>query len=150
MARVNRFPKMAALQKFRALKLGYDEKTAEAIGIAEALKYAIFKNLSKYRRGIEREREKPEKKEIYEKLDWETFKTFQLAAKDGLPFVGGKVETPEDYRKAVFGKFGEDVGKRIEEWAHRIIESTPREYLEDERKFFNYVWKPHRDDPIEY
>ncbi len=148
---VNRFPKMAAIQKFRALKLGYPPDLAEAIGIAEALKYAIFKNLSRYRKGIEKEaKEKPEKKELYEKLDWETFKTFQLAAKDGLPYVAGKVETPEEYKKAVFGKFGEEVGKRIEEWARRIIEGTPEEFLKDERKFFNYVWKPHRDDPIEY
>jgi len=44
--KINRFPKMAALQKFRALKLGFDLPTAEAIGIAEATKYAIFKNLS--------------------------------------------------------------------------------------------------------
>ncbi len=29
---VNRFPKMAAIQKCRALKLGYPEETAGAIG----------------------------------------------------------------------------------------------------------------------
>ncbi len=48
MPNVNRFPKMAALQKYRALKLGYPEDLAEAIGIAEALKYAIFKRLAQY------------------------------------------------------------------------------------------------------
>ncbi len=35
---INRFPKMAAMQKFRAMRLGFDEVLAEAIDIAEATK----------------------------------------------------------------------------------------------------------------
>ena len=78
--KVNRFPKMAALQKFRALKLGYPEELAEAIGIAEAVKYAIFKNLYRFRKeGKTEEAEKlaPEYGLEKEKLDWETFKLFK-------------------------------------------------------------------------
>ena len=150
--KVNRFPKMAALQKFRALKLGYPEELAEAIGIAEATKYAIFKNLHLYKRqGREEEAENlaPEYGSEKEKLDWKTFEVFKLAAKDGKPYVGGKVLTAKDYRRKVIERWGEEVGKRIEEWAKGIIEQTPEELLKNEQKFFNKVWKPHRDDPIE-
>ncbi len=143
---------MAALQKFRALKLGYPEELAEAIGIAEATKYAIFKNLHRLRKaGKEEEVEKlaPEYGSEKENLDWKTFETFKLAAKDGKPFVGGKIYTAEDYRRQIFKRWGEEGGRKIEEWAKRIIEETPEELLKNEQKFFNKVWKIHRDDPVE-
>ncbi|NPA58762.1 MAG: hypothetical protein GXN94_05665 [Aquificae bacterium] len=146
--KVNRFPKMAALQKYRALKLGYPEELAEAIGIAEALKYAIFKRIAQSDKKYE-EAEEKKKAETEKELDWETFKTFKLAAVEGMPFVGGKVETPQDYRKAVFDRFGEEGGRKIEEWAKGIIEKTPESYLTNEQKFFKQVWVPHRDEPIE-
>ena len=144
---VNRFPKMAALQKFRAIKLGYPEDLAEAIGIAEALKYAIFKRRSYSERKYRREEEQREKKEI--PLDWDTFKIFRLASYKGKPFVAGKVETQENYKKEIFGKWGEKTGKKIENWAKSIIGKVPEEYLRDEQKFFKKVWVPHRDDQIE-
>ena len=150
--KVNRFPKMAALQKFRALKLGYPEELAEAIGIAEAVKYAIFKNLYRFKKeGKTEEAEKlaPEYGSEKEKLDWETFKLFKLAAKNEKPYVGGRIYTSKDYKRKIFDRWGEEGGKKIEEWAKRIIETTPEELLKNEQKFFNKVWKPHRDDPIE-
>ncbi len=146
MPRVNRFPKMAALQKFRAMKLGYPEDTAESIGIAEALKYAIFKRIAHSGKRYRELEEKKKKPEI--SLDWETFRTFGLASHRGKPFVGGKILTPEDYRKAVLYRWGE-TGRRIESWAKSIIDLVPEEYLRDERKFFKEVWVPHRDEPIE-
>jgi hypothetical protein len=150
--KVNRFPKMAALQKFRAIKLGYPIDLAEAIGIAEATKYAIFKNLhTLQRKGKQEEADKlaPEYGSQKEQLDWKTFEIFKLAAKDGKPFVGGKVYTPEDYKRKVLQRWGIKGGKLIEEWAKKVIEQTPEELLKNEQKFFNKVWKPHRDDPIE-
>ncbi len=146
MPKVNRFPKMAALQKYRALKLGYPEDLAEAIGIAEALKYAIFKKLAHSERKYHEEEEKKKKEEM--NLDWDKFKIFKLASYNGLPFVAGKVETPEDYKKEIYFKWG-DTGKKIEEWAKHIIEKVPEDYLKNEQKFFKEVWVPHRDDPIE-
>ena len=144
---VNRFPKMAALQKYRALRLGYPEDLAEAIGIAEALKYAIFKRLAHSERRYRQEEEKRKKKE--EHLDWKTFKTFKLAAYNGWPYVAGKVETPEEYQKNIFWRFGEEGGKKIEQWAENIIKKVPKDYLKNEQKFFREVWVPHRDDPID-
>ncbi|BCD68449.1 hypothetical protein [Nitratiruptor sp. YY09-18] len=144
---INRFPKMAALQKFRAIALGFDEEIAEAIGIAEATKYAIFKNLS-YKRRKEKEQEFVTKKLKItpENLDEETFAIFKLQALNGLPFVGEKTYTREDYKRAVFMKFGKETGKKIEEWAKNIIDSCDKALLENEQKFFNECWKPHRDE----
>ena len=146
--KINRFPKMAALQKFRALRLGYPEDLAEAIGIAEALKYAIFKKIAQY--GLKRYREEEEKRKKEDvSLDWNTFKTFKLASYKGWPYVAGRVETPEDYKKEIFFKRGEKTGKKIEEWAEKIIKKVPEEYLKNEQKFFREVWVPNRDEPIE-
>ena len=144
--KINRFPKMAALQKFRALRLGFDLDIAEAIGIAEATKYAIFKNLS-YKKRIAKEKEEVFKEYQGKKeLDDKTFEIFKLQALDGLPYVGGKVYTSDDYKRAVFLRFGEEIGKKIEEWAKNIIDNCDEEVLKKETKFFNECWKPHRDE----
>ncbi len=110
MVKVNRFPKMAVLQKYRAFKLGYPEDLVEAIGIAEALKYAIFKRIAQYGRKYKEEEEK--KKKSQESLDWETFKTFGLAAYKGLPFVAGKVKTLERLQKRNLRKAGREDRKK--------------------------------------
>ncbi len=145
---INRFPKMAALQKYRALALGFPEPIAEAIGIAEATKYAIFKNLS-YRGRKAKEEEFVEKKMPKKELDETTFALFKLQALDGLPFVGNRVYTQEDYRRAIFMRWGDEVGKKIEEWARNIVHNCDEELLKNEQKFFNECWKPHRDeDPL--
>jgi len=100
--KINRFPKMAALQYKRALKLGFDEEIAKAIGIAEATKYAIFKNLSYKKRAV-KEKETVQKEYQGKKaLDEETFKIFKLQAVDGLPIVGDKIYTSEDYERYLF------------------------------------------------
>ncbi len=150
--KVNRFPKMAALQKFRALRLGYPLEEAEAIGIAEATKYAIFKNLQRAKRsGKTEEVDKvaPEYGSLREKLDWKKFEPFKMASKGGKPFVGGKTFTARDYRQKVLTRWGEKGGELIESWAKQIIENTPEELLKNESKFFNKVWKVHRDEPLE-
>ena len=147
---INRFPKMAALQKYRALALGYDEELAKALGIAEATKYAIFKNLS-YRRRKEQEAKEVQKhyKRAPEELDVSTFALFKLQALDGMPFVGNKIYTAFDYEKAIYLRWGEEIGKKIEEWAQKIIQNCSEEVLKSERKFFEECWKPHRDeDPL--
>ena len=144
--RINRFPKMAALQKFRALKLGFDLDISEAIGIAEATKYAIFKNLSQTKRIIKEKEEIFKKYEGKKELDDKKFEIFKIQALDGLPYVGGKVYNSEDYKRAVFFKFGDEVGKKIEEWAKNIIDNCEKDILKKENKFFNECWKPHRDE----
>jgi preprotein translocase subunit Sss1 len=143
--KINRFPKMAALQRFRAERLGFDVNTAKAIGITEATKYAIFKNLS-YKRRVEREKDEVKKTYLGKKnLDEETFKIFKLQALDGLPFVGNKIYTAEDYDR-YFSRFDEKIKETIEDWAKNLIETCDKNVLENETKFFNLCWKPHRDE----
>ncbi len=144
--KINRFPKMAALQKFRALKLGYEEPLAEAIGIAEATKYAIFKNISHKKRVLQEKEEVFKRYEGKKELDEKTFEIFKLQALEGLPYVGGKIYTSDDYKKAVFLRFGEEIGKKIEKWAKNIIKNCDERVLKSENKFFNECWKPHRDE----
>ncbi len=146
---INRFPKMAALQKHRAMALGFDEELAEAIGIAEATKYAIFKNLS-FKRQKERQSAAAREAKL-PPLDDETFALFKLQAAGGLPFVGHRVYTAEDYKKALYGRFGEEAAKAIEAWARHIIEGCDEETLQKESRFFERCWKPHRDeDPLAF
>ncbi|WP_231852960.1 hypothetical protein [Nitratiruptor sp. SB155-2] len=82
-------------------------------------------------------------KQAPENLDEKTFAIFKLQAFHSLPFVGNKTYTSEDYKKAVFMKFGEEIGQKIEQWAQAIIASCKNELLENEQKFFNECWKPH-------
>ncbi len=126
------------------MALGYEEKLAEAIGIAEATKYAIFKNLS-YKRRKEQEMEAAKRAKL-PPLDEETFAIFKLQALDGLPFVGHRTYSSEDYQRAIFLRWGEEVAKAIEKWAQAIIQYCPNEVLENERKFFEECWKRHRDE----
>ncbi|GAX88242.1 conserved hypothetical protein [Lebetimonas natsushimae] len=143
--KINRFPKMAALQRFRAEKLGFDGNVAKAVGMAEATKYAIFKNLS-YRKRVESEKEHVKKIYLGKKnLDEETFRIFKLQALDGLPFVGNKVYTAEDYDR-YFSRYDEKVRAAIEKWAENLIKNCDNVVLENETKFFNLCWKPHRDE----
>jgi len=144
--RINRFPKMAALQYKRALRLGFDEPHAKALGIAEATKYAIFKNLS-YKRRVENEKEAVVKK--YKKaqtiLDTAPYGIFKLQSLNGWPFVGDKIYTDEDYER-YFMKWGDEIKAKIEEWAENIIKNCNEKVLKSENKFFNECWKPHRDE----
>jgi len=146
--KINRFPKMAALQYKRAKKLGFNEKLAKAIGIAEATKYAIFKNLS-YKKRVENE--KKAIKEIFNKnetaLDSDVFKVFKLQSLDGLPFVGDKKYSDEDYDR-YFIRFGKEIKDKIEKWAEDIIKDCNEKELKSENKFFNECWKKHRDEEI--
>ncbi len=146
---INRFPKMAALQRFRAEKLGYPQDLAKAIWIAEATKYAIFKNfaLSK-KESIEKKLINTGKVKNYEELNNLNFdENFKIHFKNNLPFVGWKLFKPEDYDK-YFKKFTPEITNQIENWAKNIIHQTPEEILKNESKFFNQVWKKVRDDQI--
>ena len=140
---------MAVLQRVRAEKLWYDPKLAKAIGIAEATKYAIFKNLALSKRvSIEQKlintgKVKSEKE--LENLGFDDI--FKIHYKNGNPFVWGKIFTESDYEH-YFSRFDENIHNTLLDWARRIIETVPEEILKNENKFFNQVWKKHRDEEI--
>lgn len=145
---INRYPKMVVLQRFRAEKLWYPENEAKAIWVAEATKYAIFKNIAHSPKYREREETRFKKKIWEEGLDWDRYKIFKIAAKDGKPYVWWKTFTEADYQRQIYFKRGEEIWKKLEQWAKKIIEGTDIDLLKDEQKFFKYVWVPHRDDDI--
>ena len=146
---VNRFPKMVVLQKERALRLGFSEEKAKIIGYAEAKKYAIFKNCRKGKKKIStkvfpkdiapssNQQEKP--KEI---------KEFRLIlTPEGLPVVGKQVVSIKDY-EIYMSRFNQKEIEAMEKWANSILEKTNERDLKVESRFFNNVWKLHRDDEI--
>ncbi len=78
----------------------------------------------------------------------EKYATSQRAALDGRPFVGGRTFSAGDYGRALSLCYGEEAARPVGARAEGLIKATPREVLEDERKFFRHVWLPHRDDPL--
>ena len=150
MTMINRFPKMAALQKERAKRLGYDEGMAKIIGYAQAKKYAIFKNKA-FAMPKKKGRGKKAGYVIPEGKPWTVDPVFKLYIdKDyKVPVVGGTRVTVRDYEKAL-AKFEPKVQRIIEKWAAKIIATVPEEILKNESKFFNKVWKVVRDqNPLE-
>jgi len=140
---------MAVLQKLRAEKLGYNKDLAKAIWIAEATKYAIFKNIWWFtRKTIEKKLIDTGKIQTYKDFEKMNFdENFKLHFKDWWPFVWGKIFTPANY-DTYFHKFSPDILERLEAWWKQVLQDIPEEILKNESKFFNQVWKPHRDDEI--
>jgi hypothetical protein len=146
---INRFPKMAVLQKYRALKLWYPENLAKAIWIAEATKYAIFKNLALSKReNIEKKLVSTGKVKSYEELQKLKFDdVFKIHFKDWRPFVWWKIFKDTDYDR-YFSRFTDEINERLENWAKDIIENVNDEILKNEQKFFKEVWVKVRDNEI--
>ena len=142
MRKLNRFPKMAVLQKERAVKLGFGTEFAKAIGFAEAKKYAIFS-----RRGegyTSRKKSKNSKNYISNN----SLREFRLAlGNSGFPVVANQTITSKDYDDYM-RRFDLSTLQALEAWAQNLLEKTPSEVLRNETKFFNNVWKLHRDDNI--
>jgi hypothetical protein len=147
--KINRFPKMAVLQKYRALKLWYPEDLAKAIWIAEATKYAIFKNLALSKReNIEKKLISTGKVQSVKEIEQLSFDdNFKIHLKDWWPFVGWKIFKDVDYDR-YFSRFWDDILERLENWAKNIIENVDKNLLKNESKFFNNVWKKVRDEEI--
>ena len=142
---MNRFPKMAYLQYARACQLDYPVWQAKAIGMAEAKKYAMFKN-ARYV-PVPRNKKTSSRKSLLYLLYKENphFKLF--VDNEGYPVVGKQRVTDEDFDKYM-KRFDFRTIRRLEAWAFSIVKPLRREILENESKFFNHVWKPHRDDEI--
>ena len=139
------------LQKHRAQKLWFSHDEAKAIGIAEATKYAIFKNirLSWGTRTNKDEVVLASPQKLKQMVSDETkYQIFWLKAKDNKPFVGNRIFTSQDYDNYLKLRFDSQTIKLLDDWAKNIIDKTPIQILENEQKFFSKVWKVHRDDEL--
>ena len=142
MRKLNRFPKMVALQKERAVKLGFDTEFAKAIGFAEAKKYAIFSR----RGGGYTSRKKSKNNKSY--ISNNSLREFRLTLDNsGFPIVANQTITPKDYDEYM-RRFDLSTLQVLETWAQKLLEKTSSEVLRNETRFFNNVWKLHRDDNI--
>jgi len=143
---MNRFPKMAYLQYARAYQLNYSIWQAKAIGMAEAKKYAMFKNARYVPVPKKRQQTNPKKSLLY--MFYKENPIFRLFFNsEGYPVIANKPITEADFDKYM-RRFDHRTLNRLEAWAFSIVKSLKKELLENESKFFNYVWKPHRDDQI--
>lgn len=66
---------------------------------------------------------------------------------DSLYFtIGGQTQTPEDFRRQIVSRFGEEAYfEKAWAEARQIIEKFDSETLESGRKFYEEVYKPRRD-----
>ena len=140
--KINRFPKMVILQEERAILLGFDKEKAKIIGYAQAKKYAIFKNC---RKGKKKAGNAPHMVPIEKP---KILKEFRLTLNENeLPIVGNKEVTVEEYEKYM-KRFNQIQTKALKRWAHNVLKGISERDLKVESRFFNNVWKQHRDDKI--
>jgi len=147
--KLNRFPKMMILQYCRALKLGYSEKLAKAIGYAQALKYAIYKNRAfSYYKKSKKENIK-NNNQNYKIEQFENFKVdenFKLTFIDNLPFVGKKKITESEFEKECLRKgIDNEILENMKRFYFNVLNNCEETLLKNENKFFNKVWKEIRD-----
>ena len=149
---MNRFPKMVVLQYARALRLGYNVNLAKAFGYAITQKYAIFKNIPKTKKTREHQNSKHikriSKKRQIENAIYTKDDIFKITTDfDGYPVIGGNKITEKDFDKYM-SRFNQETLDKFGRWAGMIISKCDKNVLKNESRFFNQVWKNHRDDLI--
>lgn len=147
--RVTRFVVMAVLQAARAQALGLSRDSAFSWGLNRAIFYAAA------RRGFQRsgstEGAPPEgaaerpSREIFRLGDDEAYR--DSGAKELLFTIGDEAQTVEAFERQVESRFGTKENFRAA-WteAVRIVAKYDRTTLESQRRFYEEVYKPRRDD----
>jgi hypothetical protein len=137
---------MATLQAARASALGLDKDEAYSWGLNRAIFYAAakqgFKSAYSHAGGSGKGEPK-EGKPTFSLGDELAYKENQRDK--SLFVIGGKAQTPNDFEKQVVSRFG---GKFDAAWkeAIQIVEGEDKETLLSQRKFYEDVYKPRRDD----
>lgn len=151
---VDRFQVMAMLQAARAYRLGFSLDEAKSYGLNRAIFYAAakkgFKGGSSKHVGA---------KQTFRQTPWKQMtKTLTM---DGVGneqaycvneggkrrfVMGDKIIEPKDYNRQIENRFT-DYDHAWHE-AMSLIEHTNPEILESQRKFYETVYKPHRDELV--
>ena len=156
---ISRFPKMVVLQYARAKRLGYEENLARAFGYAVAQKYAIFKNTSN-------KNNKKKKKNFNNKwftnnikediaqlkhrkdIEYQKDQVFKIwINSNSYPVIKDIEITERDFNKYL-SRFNQETLNKLGYWASKIVFECDERILRSENKFFNEVWKIHRDDRL--
>ncbi|MFL5629428.1 MAG: hypothetical protein ACJ788_27955 [Ktedonobacteraceae bacterium] len=145
---------MALLQAARAKVLGYPLDEAESFGLNRAIFYAAAKGGFKGGTSAKHPGEKHTFKETPAERVTKTIKEDVIGNEiayyvdvDGKKryVMGDEILEPEDFKRQVEQRFGKAFAKAWEQ-AVDIVEHTDRDILESQRKFYEDVYKPRRDE----
>ena len=157
-SKVGRFEVMALLQAARYYLLKGDLEKAKSFGLNRAIFYAWAKYYgpnypSKSKRFFVKEL--GETFEVYEKdeKEWEIVgnEKAPIDKKSGFFVMGGKPQLPKDFDINVARKFKRiDNFEKIWNFVIEYLKRFDRKDLEDQRRFFENVYKPIRDNFEEF
>jgi len=151
---VGRFQVMALLQAARAKVLGYPLDEAQSFGLNRAIFYAAAKRGFKGGISTKQPGEQHTFKETPGKSVAKTVLQDVLGNEiayyvemDGKKryVMGDEILEPEDFKREIEQRFGQAFPKAWEQ-ALQLVEQADRATLESQRKFYEEVYKPRRDE----
>ncbi len=148
---IGRFQVMGLMQAARYYLLKGDLEKAKSFGLNRAIFYAWAKRSRPVKKEVSQRRldEEESKEETYnfEKVGNEEA---PVDNRSGLFMIGKKVQTPEDYDREVAQRINAIV-PYDEAWEKTLkyLNGFPKEYLEDQRLFFERIYRPVRDSFLE-
>ncbi len=151
---VSRFQVMALLQAARAKVLGYPLDEAQSFGLNRAIFYAAAKRGFKGATSAKYPGEQHTFKGTSGKHIAQTVREDALGNEiayyvemEGKKryVMGDEIQEPEDFTREVEQRFGKAFPKAWEQ-ALQIVEQTDRAALESQRKFYEEVYQPRRDE----
>ncbi len=151
---VGRFQVMALLQAARAKVLGYPLDEAQSFGLNRAIFYAAAKRGFKGGTSAKQPGEQYTFKETPGKSVAKTVQQDVLGDEiayyvemDGKKryVMGDEILEPEDFKREIEQRFGQAYPKAWEQ-ALQLVEQADRATLESQRKFYEEVYKPRRDE----
>jgi len=151
---VGRFQVMALLQAARAKVLGYPLDEAQSFGLNRAIFYAAAKRGFKGGTSTKQPGEQHTFKETSGRSVAKTVQQDVLGNEiayyveaDGKKryVMGDEILEPEDFKREIEQRFGQAFPKAWEQ-ALQIVEQADRATLESQRKFYEEVYKPRRDE----
>ena len=151
---IGRFQVMALLQAARAKVLGYPLDEAQSFGLNRAIFYAAAKRGFRGATGAKYPGEKRILKETPGKRVARTVQeetlgneiAYYVEVEGKKRYVmGDDILEPEDFKREVEQRFGKAFPKAWEQ-ALQIVEQMDRATLESQRKFYEEVYKPRRDE----
>lgn len=144
---------MAVLQAARAKALGLSEDEAKSFGLNRAIFYAAakrgFKGGSAKRPGKSMQVKISPLKREAKQLEIESVgneQAYSVQVNGKRYFVmGDEVLDEQDFKRQIERPFGETFDIAWKD-AMSLVEHTDKETLESQRKFYEDVYKPHRDE----
>ena len=148
---LGRFQVMGLMQAARYYLLKGDINKAKSFGLNRAIFYAWAKKYGPVKKGGGQKRlgEETAKEEVhaFEKVGNEEA---PIDNSSGLFIIGNKVQTPEDYDREIAQRINPFVPyDKAWERTLNYLGRFPKEYLEDQRLFFERVYRPVRDSFLE-